>query len=187
VYAKGYTSRGATRFCPVPPHCTIYIYIYINATPKTPGVYLGLFADDTCTYATDRSEGFVLRKLQRGLGAIETHERWNIKINKEKALGHLLFSKTRPLEAHLTLNGWNTPFANHVKYLGVILDKRIVWRLHIDMIEAKAFRTFIRIYSLFKSERLSASIKVTLHKAKPDRKYKWLKPGGGQAYDRSSD
>jgi hypothetical protein len=33
------------------------------------------------------------------------------------------------------------------------------------MIEAKAFRTFIRIYSLFKSERLSTNIKLTLHKA----------------------
>jgi hypothetical protein len=29
----------------------------------------------------------------------------------------------------------------------------------------KAFRTFIRIYSLFKSELLSANIKLTLHKA----------------------
>jgi hypothetical protein len=33
------------------------------------------------------------------------------------------------------------------------------------MIEAKAFRTFIRLYSPFKSERLSANIKLTLHKA----------------------
>jgi hypothetical protein len=33
------------------------------------------------------------------------------------------------------------------------------------MIEAKAFRTFIRIYSQLKSEHLSANIKVTLHKA----------------------
>jgi hypothetical protein len=33
------------------------------------------------------------------------------------------------------------------------------------MIEAKALRTFIRIYSIFKSERLSANIKLTLHKA----------------------
>jgi hypothetical protein len=33
------------------------------------------------------------------------------------------------------------------------------------MIEAKAFRTVIRIYSLFKSERLNTNIKVTLHKA----------------------
>jgi hypothetical protein len=41
----------------------------------------------------------------------------------------------------------------------------VLWRLHIEMIEAKAFRTFLRIYSLFKSERLSANIKLTLHKA----------------------
>jgi ABC-type sulfate transport system permease component len=33
------------------------------------------------------------------------------------------------------------------------------------MIEAKAFTTFIGIYSLFKSKRLSASIKLTLHTA----------------------
>jgi hypothetical protein len=63
------------------------------------------------------------------------------------------------------LNGRNIPFVNNVKYLGVIFDKRITWRLHIEMIKAKAFRTFIRIYSLFKSERLSANIKLTLHKA----------------------
>jgi hypothetical protein len=33
------------------------------------------------------------------------------------------------------------------------------------MIKAKAFRIFIRIYSLFKSKRLSTNIKITLHKA----------------------
>jgi hypothetical protein len=33
------------------------------------------------------------------------------------------------------------------------------------MFEAKAFRIFIRIYSLLKSERLSINIKLTLHKA----------------------
>jgi hypothetical protein len=33
------------------------------------------------------------------------------------------------------------------------------------MIEAKVFGKFIRIYSLFKSERLNANIKIALHKA----------------------
>jgi hypothetical protein len=33
------------------------------------------------------------------------------------------------------------------------------------MIEAKALRTFVRIYSILKNERLSANIKLTLHKA----------------------
>jgi hypothetical protein len=32
------------------------------------------------------------------------------------------------------------------------------------MTEAKAFRTFIRTYSLFRNERLSTNIKLTLHK-----------------------
>jgi hypothetical protein len=63
------------------------------------------------------------------------------------------------------LNGWNIPFVNSVKYLGVLFDKRMTWRLHIQMIEAKAFRTYIRINSLFRSERLNANIKLTLHKA----------------------
>jgi hypothetical protein len=59
----------------------------------------------------------------------------------------------------------NIFFVNHVKYLGVIFEKRITWRLHIEMIETKAFTTFIRIYSLLRSERLSANIKLTFHKA----------------------
>jgi hypothetical protein len=52
-----------------------------------------------------------------------------------------------------------------IRHRGYIFDKKITWGLHIETIEAKAFRTFIRVYSLFKSERLSANIKLTLHKA----------------------
>jgi hypothetical protein len=63
------------------------------------------------------------------------------------------------------LNGRNIPFVNSVKYLGVLFDKRMTWKLYIEMIEAKAFRTFITIYSLFKSEPISPKIKLTLHKA----------------------
>jgi hypothetical protein len=107
--------------------------------------------------ATDCKECYVLRKLQRGLSAIEAWcERWNIQINGGKAQAVYFSHRLIPPEAHLTLNGWNIPFVNDVKYLGVIFNKRITWRLHIEMIEAKAFRTFIRIDSLFKIEHLSA-------------------------------
>jgi hypothetical protein len=63
------------------------------------------------------------------------------------------------------LNGRKIPFVHHVKYIGVIFDKRITWRFHTEMIETKAFRTFIRIYSLLKSEHLTSNIRLTLHKA----------------------
>jgi hypothetical protein len=56
--------------------------MYINDAPKTPGIYLALFADKTCLYELDRKEGFVVRKLQRGLSSLETwYERWYVKIN----------------------------------------------------------------------------------------------------------
>jgi hypothetical protein len=75
----------------------------------------------------------------------------------------LIDLRPRP-HTHLSFYQRNILFVSHVKYLGVIFNKRITWRLRIEMFEAKAFRTFIRIYSLFKSECLSANIKLTLHK-----------------------
>jgi hypothetical protein len=139
----------------------------VNDMPQTTGVHLALFAEDTCLYATEHKEGYVLRKLQRGLNSMaEWSKLWNIKMNEDKTQAVYLFlHRIRLLESLLTINGQNIPFVNNVKYLGVIFDRKIAWRLHIKTIETKAFRAFIRTYSLFKSEHLSANIKLTLYKA----------------------
>jgi hypothetical protein len=102
---------------------------FINDAPQTHGVYLALFADDTCLYATDRKEGFIVRKLQRGLSSMEAWcERWNIKINEDKTQGIYFSHSRRPPVSHLTLNGRDIPFVNSIKYIGVIFDKRVTWR-----------------------------------------------------------
>jgi hypothetical protein len=103
--------------------------------PQTPGVYLGLFAGDTCIYATDHKERYVLRKCKR----------WNIKINEDTIQFIYISHRLTPPGAHLTLNGWNIPFINYAKYPGLIFAKGITWRLHTEMIEATVFRTFVRI------------------------------------------
>jgi hypothetical protein len=55
-------------------------------------------------------------------------ERWNIKINEDTTQG-IYFSRTpQPPVSHLTLNGRNIPVVNSVKYLGVILDKKVTWK-----------------------------------------------------------
>jgi hypothetical protein len=41
--------------------------MYVNDAPQTNSVHLALFADNTCLYATDRKEGFVVKTLQCGL------------------------------------------------------------------------------------------------------------------------
>jgi hypothetical protein len=40
----------------------------------------------------------------------------------------------------------------------------MTWRLHIEKTAAKALDMYIRNYSLFRSERLSINIKLTLYK-----------------------
>jgi hypothetical protein len=73
------------------------------------------------------------------------------KLNEDKTQAIYFPHRLRPTEAHLTLNGREIPFASHVKYLDVIFYKRITWRLPIEMIKAKAFRAFIRTYSILKN------------------------------------
>jgi hypothetical protein len=92
-------------------------------------------------------------------------ERWNMEINEENPRAIYFSHRIKPPDSLFTLNGRDIPCVKSVKYLGVILDKKITWRLHIETIDAKAFRTFIRIYSLFKNERLSTNFILTLHKA----------------------
>jgi hypothetical protein len=77
-------------------------------------------------------------KLQRDLSSIEAWcERWNIKINEDKTQGIYFSQGRRPPVSRLTLNGKDIPFVNNIKYLGVIFDIKITWRLHIQMIEPR--------------------------------------------------
>jgi hypothetical protein len=102
----------------------------------------------------------VLNKPQRGLTAVGSWcQRWNIKINEGKSQA-IYFSRRRRMPGNdLQLNGRNIPFVNSVEYLGVIFDRKITWRLHIDKTAAKALGTYIRTYSIFKSKHLNANIK----------------------------
>jgi hypothetical protein len=103
-------------------------------------------------------------RLEKSPAWPKFHVGWNIKINENKTQAIYFSHQRRPPDSLLTLNGHNISYVNSVKYLDVTFDKRMTWRLHIQKIEAKAFRTFFSLYSLFKSERLSGNIKLTLHK-----------------------
>jgi hypothetical protein len=81
----------------------------------------------------------------------------NVALTKDRPV----ISSERAPHRIITLTLWSV----HVKYQGVIFFKRNTLRLHIETIGGKTFRTFIRIYSLFKSELLSANVKLILRKA----------------------
>jgi hypothetical protein len=130
--------------------------LYINNTPRTQGVHLALFADDTYLYATDSRESCVLRKLQRGLNAMEEWcEKWNIKMNEDKNRAVYFSKRLKRVETYVLLKGRAITFVNDVKYLGVAFDRKVTWSNHTDWIANKALRTFIQLYSLLKSDKVS--------------------------------
>jgi hypothetical protein len=97
-----------------------------------------------------------MSKLQRGLTAVGSWcQRWNIKINEGKSQVIYFSRRRRMPKDDLQLNGRNISFVNSAKYLGVIFDRRLTWRLHIEKPPAKALSTYIRTYSVFKSKHLS--------------------------------
>jgi hypothetical protein len=116
--------------------------LYKNETLETHDIHLTLFVDDTCLYATERKEGYVLKKAQCGLNSMAACcERWEFEINEDNAQAIYFSHRNRPPYSLLTLNGRNIPFVNSVKYLGVIFDKKITWKLHIETIETKLIVT----------------------------------------------
>jgi hypothetical protein len=92
-------------------------------------------------------------------------QRWNIKINKRKFQAIYFYKRRRMLGDDLQLNGRNIPFVNGVKYLGVISDRMMTWRLHIENTAAKVLGTYIRTHSIFKCKHLSANIKLIVYRA----------------------
>jgi len=40
---------------------------------------------------------------------------------------------------------------SHVKYLGVVFNKKVTRRMHVEMIKVKAFEIFPRVHSIFES------------------------------------
>jgi hypothetical protein len=65
----------------------------------------------------------------------------------------------------LQLNGRNIPLVNSVKSLGVIFDRRMTWRLHVEKFASKALGTYVRTYPIFKSKHLNANIKLIMYRA----------------------
>jgi hypothetical protein len=72
--------------------------------------------------------------LRRGVSA----ER---KINEGKTRAIYTSHRPRLPDARLTMHGRKISFVSHVKYVGVILDMSILWRMQIEMIEEKTFIT----------------------------------------------
>lgn len=114
-------------------------------------------------------EALAARQVQRNLTLLEDWlEKWRIKININKCQAILFSKKTknfRILPPPLQLHGQPIEWKEEVKYLGITLDKKLLFKRHIDTIKGKAYGKLKRLYPVLNPKsKLQYKTALTLYK-----------------------
>ena len=104
-------------------------------------LYTDLYADDTLIYRNIHSEADV-SVLQSDLNTVlKWAEDWQMTFNPQKTEFLRITNKHNSISSSYYFKDISIPLSDHVKYLGVIIDKTLNWSQHINMIVAKVNST----------------------------------------------
>lgn len=142
--------------------------IFANDLPVTPPCELAQFADDTAFYCAARYLHTARQAVQDNITDLSAWcLRWRITLNAAKTQA-ITFTPPRrriPMPENISLNETVLPWKHVVKYLGVDMDRKLLWAYHVDGIVG---RVKFRIHSLapfFLSRTLPIRSKLILFKA----------------------
>lgn len=105
--------------------------IFTSDFPQTQSTISATYADNTSILSSDSDSSKAFNALQHHLDLIEEwSSNWKIKINAEKSV-HVPFALNKKNTPILTLQGVPIPSSTQVKYVGIILDRRLTWGPHL--------------------------------------------------------
>jgi hypothetical protein len=139
--------------------------LYTADLPTSPTTTIATFADDTAILATDSDPTAASRKLQSHLLALQLWlQKWRMQANPHKSV-HITFTTRSGMCPPVHLNAVHLPCADHVKYLGFHLDRRLTWRHHIFTKRKCLGITLTKMHWLLgRTSQLSLSNKLLLYK-----------------------
>jgi hypothetical protein len=105
--------------------------IYTSDLPQPEGTTVANFADDTAIMAVEGDVKEATNKLQRAADEISNWtSQWLIKLNADKSI-HVNFTNQRCHHIPIIMNGETIPHSQTVKYLGMTLDAKLCWKVHV--------------------------------------------------------
>lgn len=145
-----------------------YFNAYLNDIPTPPGCSKALYADDTSYKTTAGPHGIkqIIKKLEEGLKLYEKYFlSWKIKLNHSKTEA-ILFSHSRIInrekETHkISFNGQALEWKPYVKYLGLLLDSKLIFKANTANNITKTRKAISMLYPLLK-KRSSVNLKCKL-------------------------
>jgi hypothetical protein len=105
--------------------------IFTSDLPHPVGTTVATFADDTAIMAVGGDVEEATTKLQRAADEINNWTRqWLIKRTGYKST-HVNFTNHRCHHISILMNGKPIPHSQTVKYLGMTLDAKLRWKVHV--------------------------------------------------------
>ena len=175
VHVKGIDSQTESIKSGVPQGSILgpmLFNLYINDMPHNNihnNSHLHIFADDTLITGQSRQPTLATRQVQQNLNQVEKWlEKWRLTINIDKCQA-VLYTKRhslyRRLPPPLKLNGQEINWNTEAKYLGVILDQKLLFKSHINWIRARAFGRLKTLYPIINNKtHLNLKTALTLYK-----------------------
>uniref|UniRef100_A0A8C6LAI2 Reverse transcriptase domain-containing protein n=1 Tax=Nothobranchius furzeri TaxID=105023 RepID=A0A8C6LAI2_NOTFU len=98
---------------------------------------MALFTDDGAKWKKGKNIQYVQKKVQEAIKMVENWSYdWGFKFSVEKTKS-MVFTKGKKVMENLTLYGKELEQVDKFKYLGVIFDKRLIWKDNINKIEER--------------------------------------------------
>ena len=110
----------------------------INDIPEGLNSPCRLFADDTISYLTVKSNADA-RQLQDDLHALASWEqKWSMEFHPDKCKVLSISRSKNPIKFDYTLHGYKLEHVTSAKYLGVTFNNKLTWDDHISNITNNA-------------------------------------------------
>ena len=134
------------------------------------GADLAQFADDTGILCSGKNPERITRVLEKSFRAISKfYYKWRIRINDRKT-GAVFFSRRRAARflprRGISLNGNMVSWSDYIKYLGVLLDRKLTFGENAKHTRVKALKCMRMVYPLInRKSKLSPRNKLLVFKS----------------------
>ena len=127
---------------------TTLFTLYIADIPHPPDTQLALYADVAILSQSWRPETITNRLNSAMSQLLRYFNKWKLQVNVSKT-ELLLFTKRRPLVPQpLQFQNVTMPWSNTVKYLGLLLDSKLLLTKLLKTVLHEATGTFLKIFPL---------------------------------------
>ena len=121
--------------------CSPFVFIFVNDIPEFVQCKIRLYADDILLYSEINSLDDCLRLQTDIENLFLWSKQWQLYFNPAKCEFLRITNKRNPISYSYTMDNSSIKEVHAAKYLGVTIDSKLTWSVHISSVVNKAINS----------------------------------------------